>query len=109
MDPTRKKVMYELANMRLSFEPPYPLDIIVDKTSLRQYDNIFKFILLIKQAKYFMKKTDFILKKHKDVCSIEIEHNRKVLKKLKAFRNNLTLFSWELFHFVNNFEFFMMG
>jgi len=111
LDINKKNVNFDLSNMRLSFDPPYPLNIIVDKSSLKHYDNIFKFILLIKQAKYFLKKSDWIIKKHntKKSNEIEIEISLKTRRNVEKFRNTLSLFQWELFHFVNNFEFFVMG
>jgi len=47
--------------MKLQFEPPFPLNIIIGKESLTKYNIIFKFIVLIKRAKYFLFKSKLIL------------------------------------------------
>ncbi len=132
---TKEEPVYSMSvinNFSVAYKATYPLDIIFDQYNLKLYNRIFKFILLIKRAKYSLTINSISIKRMTKVreakenneskipfeSEMELEDesvegryggvNTAVVREINLLTRKFGLYQKELLHFVNNLEFFVI-
>ncbi|XP_046839158.1 gamma-tubulin complex component 5-like isoform X2 [Xenia sp. Carnegie-2017] len=101
-----------LQGLELNYKAPWPVNLIVDAASQKIYNEVFLFLLLVKQAKWSLDELRFKdLESESTILDAQFElvnESTKGLKMDKTLQHQLHIVRFDLMQFVNILHQYMM-